>query len=102
LCINAEDVFKLLDYHDHGLMLNHAIGFGSKAPLKKLRNLCLTLGRGRWQFQSRLRSLGSLKLASTCLRALIQMSSEQRKLQVACLLEGYSEREDVVFPDFDA
>lgn len=69
-----------------GSLLNHAVGFGSKAALKKLRNLCLNLGRGLWQFHSWLRSLGSLKLASQSLRALIRMSSEQRKLQDACLL----------------
>jgi hypothetical protein len=62
-------------------MLNHAVGFGSKAPLKKLRNLCLTLGRGPWQLTE---ELGFTEAGITVFEGID--SSEQRKLQDACLL----------------
>ena len=54
--------------------------FGSKAPLKKLRNLSLSIRRGPLRFWSLLRGLDWLKLESRCLEDVIGMSSEHQKL----------------------
>ena len=54
--------------------------FGSKAPLKKLRNLSLSLVRGPRRFWSWLKGLDWLKMVSRWLRSLIGRSSEQQQL----------------------
>jgi hypothetical protein len=83
LCINAEDVFKLLDCHDHAQpccsIWKQSTFEEAEEPLPDPRERTMAVSELT-------ESLGSLKLASACLRALIQMSSEQRKLQDACLL----------------
>lgn len=54
--------------------------FTSKAPLKKLRNLSLTLRRKPKLFWFSLRRRDSLRLASSyCLRTWVRRSSEQQK-----------------------
>lgn len=63
--------------------------FRSKAPLKQLRSLTVSLRRGPRWFRSWLRGLESLMSASRCLRTLIRTNSEQLQLDKelwGCLL----------------
>jgi len=52
--------------------------FWSRMPLKKPRNMSLSLRCGPWWLWSWLKGLGWLQLASRCLRALIGSNSEQQ------------------------
>lgn len=64
--------------------------FGSKAPLKNLRNLNLSLRAGPWRFYSSLMGLVWLTLASRCLMTLNGRRSVQQQLDKAlwgCLLD---------------
>jgi hypothetical protein len=64
--------------------------FGSKVPLKKLRNLSLSLGTEPWLFFIWPKSMDSLRLASSkFLKTLIRRSGEQQELakeMQGCLL----------------
>ena len=53
----AVDICELLNHHDQEVMLEDAVEFGNKAPLKKPKNLSLSLRRGTWPFWSWLRCL---------------------------------------------
>ena len=84
--------------------------FGSQAPLKKLRDLNLSLRRGPWRFWSWLRGLDWLKLLSRCMRTLTGTGIGQQQQQLdeelwdACLIWGDSEgvEEVCVSPDLSA
>ena len=69
--------------------------FGSKAPLKKRRNLSLGLRRGPWRLWSWMRALDSMKMASRCLKTLTGKSREYQQLHKE--LWGGSEGEEKVF-----
>ena len=58
--------------------------FGTKASLKKLRNLILRVRRGLGRFQSLLRALDLLKLASRCLRTLIRKTAGSKNYISNC------------------
>ena len=59
---------------------------GSKAPLKKLRSLSLSVRRGPRGLWSWPRGLDWLKVASGCLRMFIRTSCEQQQLDRGWLL----------------
>jgi hypothetical protein len=72
--------------------------FGSKALLKRLRNL--SPRRRPWRFWSWLSGLDGLKLTSTFITTLTGLGSEQQRLERelrGCLLWGDSEGEEISF-----
>jgi hypothetical protein len=78
--------------------------FGNKMPLKKLKNLRLSLRRGPWRFWSWLRGMDLLTLASRCLRTMTGTSIRNwtRNYDDACWHWRDSEGEEEAFvsPDF--
>jgi len=77
---DAEGVFDLLTPMKRNSSSITLLKFGSKAPLKKLMNLNLSLSLriGPWRFKGSLRGLEWLKLGSKCLTTLIRKISEQQ------------------------
>jgi len=82
--------------HDSTIFSN----FESKVPLRKLRNLNLSLTRRPWSSQIFLTGLDSSMLASMYLRTLISKRSKQKlekESWEACLLWGDSEGGKYIF-----
>jgi len=103
---DPQDGFQLLNFNESGTHATILLKFGSKMPLKKLRNLNLSLSqrRGPWRFWSWVRGMDLLRLASRCLRTMIGTSSRNwtRNCEDACWQWRDSEGEEEVFvsPDF--
>ena len=96
---DAEEVFELLTYREQNFMLLSK--FGSKAPMKILRNLSVSQRRGLSWLWSWLMGLDRLKLASRCLRTLGGRSSKRHQLDKELwwrvLVGGWSAGEEEVF-----
>ena len=79
---DAEGVFEVKNSHNHDLTLDCLVELGSKARLKKLRKLSLSLRRLPWRLRSWVKKLGFTE-ADIKVRAVLWTSSEQQQLNKA-------------------
>ena len=79
---DAEGIFEPQNSHNHDLTVDCLVELGSKALLKKLRKLSLSLRRAAWRLRGCLKKLGFTE-ADIKVRAVFWTSSEKQQLNKA-------------------